>query len=249
MKKIIMLFVVATSIAFTACKKNTNNPVPENKQLLSKVTETSAADTTTTTLTYDNNKRFSLIKTSEGDETKFTYNGNDLVGIENKFESEKTTLQITYTNGKPSKAVYSLYDGNTLTEKFNLTYTLTGDLVTEILFKDSTDATTLSKTIIAYQNDNISKVEVYNGEDLISKEQFTYGNKKSMFYNSRVKYVVDLFTLNLYSANEALTEKSNLLEKTNVYTYDNNGYPLTVDISEKVLPGGNINTSKLKLEY
>jgi YD repeat-containing protein len=248
MKKNIVLFIVATSIAFTACKKNNNNnPVPENKQLLSKVTETSATDTTITNLTYDNNKRLSLIKTSDGEETKLTYNGNDLVGIENKFDSEKTTLKVTYNNGKPASAVYSIYEDNALAEKFNVTYTLTGDAVTEILFKDSTN-TPVYRNVITYQNNNITKVETFSGNNSLGKQEFTYGTKKSMFYNSRVKYVVDMLTVNLYSANEALTEKSALMEKTNAYTYDSNGYPVSANVSEK-LAGGNTTTSKLKLEY
>lgn len=254
MKKQLVLFIAITSLAWTACKKDNSNPTPENKQLLTKVTETVADDNTVTMLTYDNDKRISTVKTNDGEETKFTYNGDNLVTVENLADAEnKTVLQITYAAGKPETGVYTIYADGVVDDKYKVTYTLTGDAVTQILMKDSTNTTEISKSVITYQTNNISKVENYFGGALVNTQEYTYGNKKSMFHNSKIKYVVDPFALQLFSANEVTKQKftlgNNTTETAHVYTYDDNGFPLTAEVSEKELPNGETTISKLKFEY
>lgn len=254
MKKQLMLFIAITSLAWTACKKNDSNPIPDNQNLLTRITEMDANDTTLTTVSYDNNKRISTVKTSDGSESNFTYNGNNLVTIENKADAEnKTILQVTYENEKPSTAVYAIYEDGELHNKYKVSYILTGNAVSQILMKDSTNTTEVAKTVITYQNNNIAKVESYYDGHLSNTQNYTYGNKRSIFSSTSLKYVIDPFTLQLFSDNEVTKETSTFgdssQETTHAYTYDENGFPLTAVVSEKELPAGETTTSTLKFEY
>jgi hypothetical protein len=252
MKKQLLILALA-GLAFTACKKDDDGP--QNTQQLKKITEISDGDTTITNLTYDNSKRITLVKGNDGTETKLTYTSSNLTLVENKIDAaNRTKLEIAYDGAKPTTAVYSIYENNVLENKYKYTYTVNAaNLVTEILMKDSTNTTVVAKEVFTYTNANITKVESYVGSTLFSTQEFTYGSKKSMFYNTRINYVVDPFLAQVFSANDVTKEKltigTTVNETTNTLTYDAAGFPLTVDVSKKQLPNGTPETSKLKFEY
>ncbi|HET8827904.1 MAG TPA: hypothetical protein VFM79_01120 [Pelobium sp.] len=250
MKKQLLILALA-GLAFTACEKDD----APNPQLLKKITEIDNGDTTTTNFSYDNNRRVSLIKSSDGTETKLSYFGNNLTTVENKMDSDnKTKLEITYDGAKPKTAVYTIYEDNELIEKYKYSYTLnSSNQIAEILVKDSTNTNVISKQVITYANSNISKIQSYLGTTLVSTQELTYGNKKSIFSNARASYVVDVFLADLYAVNEVVKLKYTLAdvsrEITNTYIYDENGFPTSANVSEKELPSGTPETSKLKFDY
>ena len=87
MKKQLLILALA-GLAFTACKKDDDAP---QSQLLKKLTEIKDGDTTITTVSYDNNKRINLVKSSDGEETKLTYANSNLTLIENKIDANSKT--------------------------------------------------------------------------------------------------------------------------------------------------------------
>jgi hypothetical protein len=251
MKKQLLILALA-GLAFTACKKD--DDAPKNSQLIKKITEVNDGDTIITNVSYDNSKRISIIKTNEGEETKLTYNSNNLTVVEISDGDDKTKLEITYNGGKPVTAVFSMYEDNVFINKYKYTYTLNAaNQITEVLMKDSTNANVIGKAVFTYANGNVTKVQSYAGANLFSTLELTYGTKKSMFYNARVNYVLDPFLAQAFSANEVTKEKFTIgtivNETTNTYTYDASGFPLTANVSEKELPNGTPETSTLKFEY
>lgn len=64
-------------------------------------------------------------------------------------------------------------------------------------------------------------------------------------------YVVDPVLSHIYSANEVVKDKITIASvvKETTNTYDGGGFPLTANVSEKQLPNGTPETSKLKFEY
>lgn len=249
MKKQLIVLAIA-GLAFTACKKDSTT---KSTQLLKKVAEIENGDTTFTTLSYDNSKRLTLVKT-EDSETKLTYTGNNLTTVENKIENDKNKLEITYEGAKPKSAVYTVYEGNVLKDTYKVTYTLNAaNQVTEILMKDNANTNVVSKQVLTYTNNNITKVQSYVGTTLAVTLDMTYGSKKNPLANARIAYVVDAFLADSYSANEVVKQKSTIGnvedEVTSTYTYDANGFPLTADVSEKTLPNGTPELSKLVFTY
>jgi hypothetical protein len=253
MKKNLLIIALA-AITFTSCKKDDNSDI-SFKKLPSKITQIQDGDSTNTSFTYDNNQRVTLIKESEGQEIKLSYSNNNLVKIEKKADAtHRDVLDITYTSGKPASAVYTSYTNNAIEDKFKITYTLTGNNVTEILFKDSTNTTQIAKNVISYTGSNPTKFETFEGNNSLSKFEITYGTKKGIFAHVNTgNFLVDFNLLEIWSKTEITKAKmtigDDIIESTSTYTYNANSLPITAEISTKELPSGDLSTQKLKIEY
>ncbi|WP_442795200.1 hypothetical protein [Pelobium manganitolerans] len=248
-----LLALALACLAFTACKKD-DNDAPKNAKLVKKIISIEDGDTTSTSFSYDANRRINLVKINDGTQIKLAYAGDLLSTIETINEDDNSKLVVSYDGNKPVSAVQSVYEDDELINKFKYTYTLNANnQVKEILIKDSTNTTVIGKQVITYNGNNVSKYENYVGDNLVSSQEMTYGSKKSAFYNARVKYILDPSVAEAFSANDLLKQKYTFAgqsrEITSTYTYDAEGFPTAANLSDKVLPDGTPSTSKLKFEY
>lgn len=121
------------------------------------------------------------------------------------------------------------------------------------MVKNDANTSIIAKHVFSYVSNNVSKIQSYVGETLTTTKEFTYGTKKSPFLNPNLKYIVDVSLAQFYSMNELLKQKYNVgsvnREVTNNYTFDTQGFPLTANVSEKVLPSGTPEVSKLIFGY
>ncbi|MFC5284479.1 hypothetical protein [Pedobacter alpinus] len=246
------IIIAGIVLAFSACKKDST---PKSTQLLKKLTLIDNGDTTITNLTYDNSKKMTLFKANDGTESKFTYTGEKLTVLEIKLDANnKTKLEITYDGAKAKTAVNTIYQNNEVKFTYKVAYTTdASNRVTEILIKNNENTSTIGKHVFSYVNNNVSKIQSYVGETLTTTRDFTYGTKKSPFLNSNLKHVVDVSLAQFYSANEIVKQKYNIgnveREIINSYTFDSQNFPLTANVSEKVIPSGTPEVTKLVFGY
>ncbi|MBO9683446.1 MAG: hypothetical protein J7502_12390 [Flavisolibacter sp.] len=253
MKRHFLIALVALS-SLVACKKekgkdDPNNPSnPGTSKMLKRLVQTKAGQTTTYNISYDANKRLSSVSSTDNSEvTSFTYaNDGNVTKIENKEGNERNVFEITYNNGIPVSGTYKTFEKNganeTIVGQYSLQYTVENALVTKIKMiipadpENDEDGYELDYTL-SYTGGNLTKIET--GGLFGYTATFTYGNKKPMF-PAIFKYVLDPagFSLEFFAKNDLLTKHFDYpgteMDETitNVYTYDANGYVLTLNDGE-----------------
>ena len=244
--KLKLLFLLYITVAFgSACKKD---KTPEEKtspiKLLSKVTRTNEDGEKIVTLyTYDEKNRLKTIKESYGT-FNYVYNSDFLFEIESSGTSQGK-VQMTYTNGRPTRALRKLADKSRI-----YGYIYSEDKVTEIHANENGLVVNIDK--ITYQDGNIIKKVSDYGQGVVT-EECTYGNKKSRFINVRLKYVLGVESFDRYSVNELLESKVSfdngaLRQTNNSYTYDSDDYPITMT-SSLIVDNVKAPQSKYVFEY
>lgn len=209
MKRNLLLITLLFVLAFSACKKKAVEvEVPQTKQikLLSKVTTGTAVQT----FVYDDKLR--IIEVKGANARTFTYTGDDLTA--NTVGPNSRT--ITYSNGLPVKANANIY---------TLNLTLTGNKVTKIVYTANTGTVNITYDL-SYSGNNLTDI-VYNG----TLTKYIYGTKKNPYYNSRLKYFIDVSDFDMLAENEVLekiTKDSPRLGSTYTYEYDADGFPTKV---------------------
>nr|WP_068892505.1 hypothetical protein [Pedobacter panaciterrae] len=237
MKKQLLILLTAVAAVAAGCKKDKdkdNNPDNNNGKVkyLSKVTETDQDEIKIYLLTYDNNNRLVSYNSQDNNETKsYTYDANgNLTKVDSKFDTEREVYEVAYTNGIPTTGTRKTYEGQTVKSTETIQYTVANGKVSKIVMKADNDEPI--EYVLTYQNGNLSKMEVIS-EDASFSSDFTYGTKKSPMYASLLKYIISPGeSLEFSSKNELLTTAIKIgdnpaFQSTSVFTYDNDGYPLT----------------------
>jgi len=234
MKKQLTLLIVAASLLLATCKKKSGSDEPEVKpvKLLSRIIEVGGFPTPTTTFriyTYDEKKRISTIKIGGTTTITYSYHGDELFSVETKFDDKKYVAEVTYENGRPVSVVYKLYEGGDLKTQTKKGFLYTGDKITEAHLNES--GTVMQKTFYRYSGDNVVGIDTES--DFVLKQDLTYGTKKSIYYNSRLKYNISIEGFDRFSANDLLSslrkyDNGAELREKNTYTYDDDGFPVTL---------------------
>ncbi|MFT3933518.1 MAG: hypothetical protein QM726_07890 [Chitinophagaceae bacterium] len=239
MKKIFLMTVTIISLAAVSCKKDKDNmPAPgNNSKLLTKMTKTEGSVTTVYNFVYDGNKRLTSFKSTDNKTgVIFTYDGNNLVKVEDNEDDFKNIYTYTYTNGKPVSGTFKSWqktagEPDDLIEDDVLSYTITNEKVSTIhvqFLLAGNDATDFG---LQYGNDgNLAKVSTNSGYTA----SFIYGNKKPVFPIVS-NYILDQagFSLQFAAKNEMKEINFDFPgdqfdeHVINQYTYDSNGYVLT----------------------
>jgi hypothetical protein len=248
MKKNFLLLVLGAMLAITGCQKEKGgggSPTTGSSKILKRIVETENGVTTSFELTYDGSKRLSVLASNDGAEiTRFTYDHNgNVVKVENKVDDIKNIFEFTYNNGVPLAGNFKSYELNgsieTLSEAYDLAYTIANGVVTQIRMifpADPVDGTPAYEINydLSYDNGNLTRVL---GSGFTSySASFTYGSKKPVF-PVVCKYILDPsgFSMQFFAKNEILSMTYDFpgreLDKiiTTSYTYDAEGYVLTAN--------------------
>lgn len=255
MKKQLTLLIVTASLLLVTCKKKSGSDEPEVKpvKLLSRIIEVSGFPTTTTKFTiytYDDKKRISTIKTGGTTTATYSYHGDDLFSIETKFDDKKNVAEVTYENGRPVSVAYKFYEGGDLKTQRKKGFIYTGDMITESHVNES--GTVAQKIFNRYLGGNV--VGSDSQTDFFVKRDLTYGTKKSIYYNSRLKYNISIEPFDRFSANDLLssvTKFDNGAEghQKNTFTYDDDGFPVTLLLEFTDESGMSQGTYRYTYEY
>ncbi|KIC94916.1 hypothetical protein [Flavihumibacter solisilvae] len=254
MKKISMLLLSLTVLVISSCSKDDDAPGGgsnggSNAKLLKKMIKTEDGVQTTYQFSYDSKKRAtSVISTNGKESTKFTYDGDNLVKVEEMDEEFVNVYTYAYANGKPVSGTFKSWqhhagEPDELIEDDVLTYTVQNGVVTRIHL-NMTQSELEADFDLTYTNGNLTRVATAG--DNFYTATFTFGNKKPVFPVIS-PFILDHagFSLQFAAKNELLsahydftgTEMDRTI--TNQYTYDDKGYVLT----------SNDGSAQLKFQY
>ncbi|NRF37118.1 hypothetical protein [Pedobacter foliorum] len=255
MKKQLTLLIVTASLLLVTCKKKSGSDEPEVKpvKLLSRIIEVGGFPTPTTMFTiytYDDKKRISTIKIGGTTTITYSYHGDELFSIETKFEDNKNVVEVTYENGRPASVAYKNYTNGVLKNQRKKGFLYTGDKITEAHVNES--GTVMAKIFYRYSGDNV--VAEDSESDFVLKKDLTYGTKKSIYYNSRLKYNISIEGFDRFSANELLSslmkyDNGAELRQKNTFTYDDDGFPITLLKEYTFETGMSAGTFRYTYEY
>jgi hypothetical protein len=237
------ILTIAIIIVLSSCKKKENAPeVVEPRKLLTKITQVDFTGTRFTTFSYDDQLRLKVI--NEYGLTTYFYDGVNISAIETatfgNAPLNKTT--ITYSNGRPVKAVVDLKEKTRI-----YGYIYDGDQLSEIHVTEKG----IVISILKYKCDNHNITSI-SDSDTKSTRTFTYGTNKNVYASMGLEYVLGFEGIDRYSENEELEIKveypsGSSLEK-NVYQYDSQGYP-TTKVNTYTSPGSPPSITKYAFEY
>jgi len=247
--KRLSLLLAIFSITLISCKKekdNDDNTEDNNNTatcLLMKATSGSGE----ITYTYNNDKKITLIHYSNGYEVEMTYNGDKLASVHSNFGNEITTNNYQYNaSGQPISATSTMVAPDGTTTVYPLTFTHTGDKLTEIKAVISQGGGTLATIdTYTYNGDNVSSMEtkqLINGS--VTSTETTncliYDNKKNPYaeLGAQIRYTMFQTTngTNFISKNNCIKQELNGTIKTTSLEYNANNYPI------KATEGGNVAT-------
>lgn len=242
MKQILLVATtIAAMLSFSSCKKENNNPSPDNtgnSKLLKKITRTENGTTTVFNCTYNAAKKLTSYSSTDNSEyIHFTYdvNGN-LTGVEQKDSEFKNMYAYTYVNNIPVSATFKSWEiangqQGDLFEDDKLTYTVTNNQISKIKLEMLLDASEIN-LLLTYTNGSLSTIESETPN--LYKATITYGNKKAALPKV-TNWMLDQAGFILqFGANNDIRSitwdfPGNAGDKTVTtnYTYDNAGYVLT----------------------
>jgi len=243
MKTSLNVILFSVIILLASCKKKESAPeVIEPRKLLTKITQVDFTGTRFTTFSYDDQLRLKVI--NQYSLTTYFYDGINISAVETatfgNAPINKTT--ITYSNGRPVKAVIELKEKTRI-----YGYIYDGDQLSEIHVTEN--GIVLSILKYKFDNHNITSV---SDSDTKSTKTFTYGTNKNVYASMGLEYVLGFEGIDRYSINEELEIKveypgGSSLEK-NVYQYDSQGYP-TTKVSTNTSQGFPPSITKYAFEY
>jgi hypothetical protein len=253
MNKHFAIFLICIAFTLSGCKKDKQKEPDEQEakvKLLSKVTEISNGLTRVSAYIYDDKNRIISIKTDNTQETKYSYKGEEIAAIELRSDNISNNSVFTYSGGKPVKIVRKSYDGGTLLKESTLSFAYSGELITDI--NTSENGVIAQKRRIKYKDSNI--IETESESNVIIKVVNTYGNKFSQFKDSRQKYYTGVEFFDSFSVNDLLKAiiiypDGSTLTSTHTYTYDGDGYPITLSTVNIHSAIGAVGESKSTFEY
>ncbi|MEJ2905228.1 hypothetical protein WAE58_22470 [Pedobacter panaciterrae] len=255
MKKQLTLLIVAVSLLLVTCKKKSGPDEPEQTpvKLLSRIIEVSGFPTPTTKFTiytYDEKKRISTISWAGKEFATYTYHGDELFSIDTKFGNKRNLSEFSYADGKPKQIVRKFYTDGELKGGVTLGNIYTGDKITEVHVNES--GTVAQKRFYRYAGDNI--VGYDSQTDVFIIKESTFGTKKSMYFNSRLKYINGIETFDRFSPNDLLASVIKYpngaeLRQKNTFTYDDDDFPVTLLTEATFESGESAGTFRYTFEY
>jgi YD repeat-containing protein len=238
MKNILWLFCI-TTLTFGSCKKDDTNNNNENKKQAKKIIKTEAGVNTVYNLAYDNNKRLvSVISADNTDKTIFTYDAaGNVTAMEILMPDNRAEWSFTYQGSTPKTGRYKAWDRSSGTEHLmrddQLTYTVVNDKVTAMRINVTGPLTAVLDMNVEYEGANPKRI-VSQTQGFAFTQTLTWGTKKSPFAPV-FKYVLDWSGAHaLYSSKNELISLQTVVQGgtsvtvNNQYTYDAEGYPLTI---------------------
>jgi len=225
MKTTVYLSLFIAFALLVSCKKSDKKadvPTPVKKlKYLTRITQVQNNTTTITDYTYDNKKRISVVKDSNG-QTTYTYSGNNLFSVEVIIPSigYRETTEYTYnTRDTVLSADVKQYTNGTLTTKLVYTYFFTNGRLTEV-----------------HHDIYVDKYIYDDRGNLISADgSVTYDDKPNIYTNGSP--TIGGFPV---SPNN-VTRRGPAIY---TYTYDDDGYPISA-----IETGQNIQTTKYAYTY
>jgi hypothetical protein len=231
MKKIALL-VSAFALLVTSCTSSDDSPPNETGDMLPRtITDVSPLDgTLTSQYVYNGNKIVSSTD-SDGVVEQYTYTGDRITRIK-YYTGTFLEQQDNYTyDGQGRITSYQRIDpDDSLGNLETFTYNSNGTVSTSKFIGDDVTQDIPSGTgIIYFTNGEATKIELFDGPDLLSTYNFTYDTKNSPFKNitgfNALSYVEDDAGGMIHNV---LTADYDGTDYTYDMTYNANNYPTTV---------------------
>jgi hypothetical protein len=234
MERKTLILVLLTSVGLLSCTKESKQDmvIDSSERFLTQITEVKGMATTITTLTYDEKRRLSTIKT--GNElTTYFYTSNKLTGIDVNDGYLNNSLEITYKENYPSKGVVKIYIAGVHKRTLNYNYVSSLSETAQINMYESGNNT--KKLYYEYDNANvISVIEIANG--VFTNYNYEYGERKNIFFNASIRWPLAIEKVDRVSTNEILTIKteSNRVkhQRSFSYIYDADGMPISAVVTD-----------------
>jgi hypothetical protein len=234
MKRNTLIFMLLTSVGLLSCTKESKQDVAMDnpERYLTRITENKGTAITITTLTYDEKKRLSAIKT--GDKlTTYSYTSDKLTNVDINDGEEKTSLEITYKDNYPLKGIAEVRVAGILKRTLNYDYLSSLSRMGQINVYENGSNT--RRLYYDYDNGNIiSTIEVANR--VFTNYDYQYGEKKNVFFNASIRWSLGVESVDRVSTNEILTIKTESKglrhQKSFSYVYDTDGMPLSAIVTD-----------------
>ncbi|MBC7565894.1 MAG: hypothetical protein H7223_02915 [Pedobacter sp.] len=243
MRRNTLIFVLLSSVGLLSCTKESEKGMALNtsERHLVKITEVNGMTTTITTLTYNEKRQLSTIKTGS-ELTTYFYTDDKLTSMDVNDGYLNTVSEITYKDNYPSKGVTKIYTAGVLKRTLNLDYISSLSQTGQINIFETGSNT--RRHYYEYDNANIiSEVEIANRAFI--NYDFEYGEKKNVFFNASIRWPLAIEKFDRVSTNEILTIKTESRgvkhQRSFSYVYDTDGMPLSAVVTDTDPPS--------KLEY
>lgn len=246
-----VILVLMFSASLLSCKKENKNDLAldSREKHLVEIREQNGTVTTITTLTYDEKKRLSTIKT--GNElTTYSYTDDKLTGIDLINGSVHSVSEITYKYNYPYQAVTKVYQADVLRRTLDYNYLSSLSQTGQINILEIGRST--KRCYFEYDNANIiSQVEISNR--VFINYDYEYGERKNVFFNASIRWPLGIEKFDRVSTNEILvikTESGGLKHtKSFQYVYDTDGMPLSAIVTDTDPPSRTEYKSTLTYTY
>jgi hypothetical protein len=243
MKKNTVILGLMLSTALLSCEKENKNDlaIDSREKHLIEIKELKGTVTTITSLTYDERKRLSTIKSGK-QLTTYTYTDDKLTGIDVNDGFIHNVSEITYKYNYPFKAVTNMYLADVLKRTIDYNYISSLSQTGQINILEIGKNT--RRHYFEYDNANIiSQIEISNR--VFINYDYEYGERKNAFFNASIRWPLGMETFDRVSTNEILTIKTEASgvkhQKSFKYVYDTDGMPLSAIVTDTDPPS--------KIEY
>lgn len=240
--KHITLLLTIFSITLISCEKDTDDDdsIPDSTNTATCRLKKATNPAGDITYTYNTDNEISLISFSSGFAIEITYDTTGkLASVFSNFGNEITTNNYLYnTSGQPISATSTLVEPDGATTVYPITFTHTGDKLTEVKAAITTNGGGSITTIdtYTYDGDNVSSMTdqvIINGSPT-STETTTYleyDNKKNPYseLGNQIKY--SMFqgvggTMQISKNNCIKIKASDGTVSTTTLEYNSNSYPI-----------------------
>ena len=239
------------TIMLYSCTKENNEKIKidTRERYLTQITEQKGSITTTTTFSYDDKMRLSTARTGS-ELISYSYTEDKLTGVDIKDGFNNTISEITYKDNYPYRGISKVYVSGILTRTLNYEYMSSLSQTGQINVSEPN--TSLRRLYYEYDNANIiSLVEIANR--VFTNYDFEYGEKKNVFFNSNIRWPLGIDRFDRVSTNEVLSIKTETKgvkhQKSFLYSYDNDGFPLSAIVTETEPPSRTEYKSTIQYSY
>lgn len=243
MKRNTVILVLMLSAGLLSCTKESKDDmaIDSREKHLIEIKEVKGTLTTITTLTYDEKKRLSTIKSGK-ELTTYTYTDDKLTGIDFNDGYIHNVSEITYKSNYPFKAATNMYLADVLKRTIDYNYISSLSQTGQINILEIGKNT--RRYYFEYENANIiSQIEISNR--VFVNYDYEYGERKNVFFNASIRWPLGMEMFDRVSTNEILTIKTEASgakhQKSFKYVYDTDGMPLSAIVTDTDPPS--------KIEY
>lgn len=243
MKRNALILMGLTLVSLISCEKDSSQAkvMDTREKHLIEIREINGMTTTVTTLSYDEKKRLSTIKTGK-ELTTYTYTDNQLTSIDINDGYVHNYSEITYKNNYPAKGTTTMYLADVL--KRTLTYEYVSSLSRTEQTNIFETGSSTKRHYYEYDNANIiSQIDITNR--VFSNYDLEYGDKKNVFFNASIRWPLAMERFDRVSTNEILKVKTEIggvkHQRSFSYVYDADGMPLSAIVTDTDPPS--------KMEY